>query len=79
MKHIPAAMDSKPAPEASPAARRSLIGWLADHPWLFVVGAFLLVIGVWAVFFTLALKNPTRDVLKDPLPPPASTPAESVP
>lgn len=43
-------------------------GWLADRPWLFVVGAFSLLIGVWATFLTLALQNPPRDLLKNPLP-----------
>jgi hypothetical protein len=46
---------------------RSLTGWLADRPWLFVVGAFALLIGVWTTFITLALQNPVRDVLKNPL------------
>lgn len=54
---------------SAPAARSNGVGgWLADHPWLFVVGAFALLISVWATFLTLALKNPPRDVLKNPLP-----------
>lgn len=44
------------------------VAWFADRPWLFVTGAFLVLISVWVIFFTLALKNPVRDVLKDPLP-----------
>lgn len=59
----------KGAPDAPPPRRASAItGWLADRPWLFVTGAFALLIGVWATFLTLALKNPVRDVLKNPLP-----------
>jgi hypothetical protein len=59
----------KDTPAASPVPPgRGLIGWLADRPWLFVVGAFALLIGIWATFLTLALKNPVRDVLKNPLP-----------
>ncbi|MFN0127117.1 MAG: hypothetical protein ACKV19_10590 [Verrucomicrobiales bacterium] len=55
----------------SPASSSGIIGWLADRPWLFVVGAFALLIGVWTTFITLALRNPPRDVLKNPLPTPA--------
>jgi hypothetical protein len=43
-------------------------GWLADRPWLFVVLAFSLMIGAWVTFFTLAMRHPPRDVLKNPLP-----------
>ena len=58
---------ARPAPVAV-ARSNGLSGWLADRPWLFVVGAFALLIGVWTTFITLALKNPPRDVLKNPLP-----------
>jgi hypothetical protein len=51
-----------------PARSTGLGGWLADHPWVFVLGAFALLIGVWTTFLTLALRNPVRDVLKNPLP-----------
>lgn len=50
------------------AGSKSVTGWLADRPWLFVIGAFSLLIGVWATFLTLALQNPPRDLLKNPLP-----------
>jgi|GEM_PF-3063055 len=56
---------------AAPGVSRASAGpaaWLADRPWIFVVGAFSLLIGVWTTFITLALQNPPRDVLKNPLP-----------
>ena len=56
------------APAEPPPRGNGLTGWLADRPWLFVVGAFGLLIGVWSTFLTLAMKNPVRDVLKNPLP-----------
>jgi hypothetical protein len=60
-------------PKAAAASRKAaggagVTGWLADRPWIFVVGAFSLLIGVWTTFITLALLNPPRDVLKNPLP-----------
>lgn len=61
-------------PEASPAPG-GVIGWLADRPWLFVVGAFAVLIAVWVIFFVIALKHPVRDVLKDPLPAPTAAPS----
>ncbi len=66
---------SQPAEERStvPPVSGGLGSWLADRPWLFVVAAFLAIIGVWSVFLTLAIKHSPRDVLNDPLPAPAST------
>ena len=58
----------EPAPEKPAVRSNGVTGWLADRPWLFVVGAFALLIGVWSTFLTLAMKNPVRDVLKNPLP-----------
>jgi len=60
--------DAASAPPGPKAASNGLTGWLADRPWIFVVGAFSLLIGVWATFITLAVRNPVRDVLKNPLP-----------
>lgn len=61
---------SASAPPSPTPSSNSLTGWLADRPWIFVVGAFSLLIGVWATFITLAVQNPVRDVLKNPLPDP---------
>lgn len=60
--------DTAAAPAAPTRAANGLTVWLADRPWIFVVGAFSLLIGVWATFITLAVQNPVRDVLRNPLP-----------
>jgi hypothetical protein len=60
--------DEKPEKTKASARSTGLGGWLADRPWVFVLGAFALLIGVWTTFLTLALRNPVRDVLKNPLP-----------
>jgi len=62
----PARADRLPGPKKPPAS--SPVTWLADRPWIFVLAGFSLLIGAWATFLTLALKNPPRDVLKNPPP-----------
>ncbi len=41
-------------------------GWLADRPWLWIVGGFLAVIGIWTGFIFLAVRNQSPDVRTHP-------------
>lgn len=59
----------EPAPTTTePGRGQGVTGWLADRPWVLVAGAFALLIGAWSAFLTLAMLNPVRDVLDNPLP-----------
>lgn len=47
--------------------------FLRDRPWLFIVLAFLLLIGAWAQLYMTARKHPQRE-LKLPRPGQQATP-----
>ncbi|MCU0781611.1 MAG: hypothetical protein MUF04_11000 [Akkermansiaceae bacterium] len=52
---------------------RRVCSFLGRNAWIFVVLAFLLVIGAWSAFYLVASKVPQRRVPLDP-PAPHATP-----
>jgi hypothetical protein len=41
-------------------------GFLARHPWIFVVLAFVLLLGAWSTLITIAVKHaPEKIVISD--------------
>lgn len=39
-----------------------MIKWFNDRPWIYVVGAFVVLMSFWAVLLTISIKNQPEKV-----------------
>jgi hypothetical protein len=48
---------------------KAIFQFVARHPWLYVVLAFVLLIGAWTALILIAANNPPQEIKLAPTPP----------